>query len=90
MKLPEQEWADEGRLLENNFEQMIKALRIPSNLVDPARFFYMAGAQVLFTSIVNILDPGSEPTEADLKRMDLIHNELVNWFKTIKQHHEAS
>ena len=50
----------------------------------------MAGAQVLFSSIVNILDPGSEPTEADLKRMDLIHNELVNWFKTIKQHHEAS
>jgi hypothetical protein len=37
---------------------------------------YMAGAQHLFASIMGILDPGAEPTEKDLQRMQLIHEEL--------------
>lgn len=37
---------------------------------------YMAGAQHLFASIMGILDPGAEPTDSDLNRMDLIHKEL--------------
>jgi hypothetical protein len=34
------------------------------------------GAHHLFTSIMTILEPGTEPTAKDLKRMDLIDKEL--------------
>ena len=40
------------------------------------RYAFMAGSQHLFASIMSILDPGDEPTEKDLKRMDLIAAEL--------------
>jgi len=37
--------------------------------------FFM-GAQHLYASIMGILEPGAEPTDKDLDRMGLIHNEL--------------
>ena len=37
---------------------------------------YFAGAAVLFEALMTSLDPGKEPTEHDLRRMDLIHKEL--------------
>lgn len=40
---------------------------------------YMSGAEHLFSSIMNILDPGSEPTERDLKKMDAIAAEITVW-----------
>lgn len=59
------------------------ALRIAALPVDaPAeqladqRNMFFAGARHLFASIITILDPGTEPTEADLIRMDLIDAEL--------------
>ena len=36
----------------------------------------MAGSQHLFSSIMNVLDPGEQETEADLRKMDLIDKEL--------------
>lgn len=36
----------------------------------------LRGRQHLFSSIMTILDPGEEPTEADLHRMSQIHDEL--------------
>lgn len=39
------------------------------------RAFY-AGAAVLFESIMRMLDPGEEPTEADMARMSAIDKEL--------------
>lgn len=44
--------------------------------IDETRLAFFAGAQHLFASMMSILDPGAEPTENDLKRMDLIHEEL--------------
>jgi hypothetical protein len=40
---------------------------------------FMAGADHLFSSIMNILDADAEPTDADLRRMDQIHRELEGW-----------
>lgn len=37
---------------------------------------FFAGAQHLFSSIMTILEPDSEPTDKDLERMDLIDREL--------------
>jgi hypothetical protein len=41
----------------------------------------MAGAQHLFFTIMRTLDPGEEPTEADLKRFDLVAQELQKFYK---------
>lgn len=43
---------------------------------------FWAGAATLFYSIMDCLDPGDEPTDADLKRMDNIHNEIERFAKT--------
>jgi len=37
---------------------------------------YFSGAAVLFTTIMETLDPGDEPTQADLDRITDIDNEL--------------
>jgi hypothetical protein len=72
--------ADDGRLIEAGWV----ALRIqaiphdaPAVQLQEMRMVFMAGAQHLFASIMSILDPGLEETEADLSRMDLIHKELA-------------
>lgn len=43
------------------------------------RLAFMAGAEHVFSTIMNILDPGDEPTEDDLRRMNLIADELEGW-----------
>jgi len=45
----------------------------------------MAGAQHLFSSIMTILDPGDEPTEADMKRMELIAKEMAAFYEELKR-----
>ena len=75
---------DSGKLIEAGWVSM----RIACDLVDaPAdqlremRMAFFAGAQHLFGSILSVLEPGDEPTEKDLKRMDLIHTELQDFIK---------
>lgn len=70
---------DDGRLIEAGW----LALRLaavppdaPQLQVDEMRNAFFAGAQHLFASIMGVLDEGSEPTAADLRRMDLISSEL--------------
>jgi hypothetical protein len=48
----------------------------PKQQLDDMRNAFFAGAQHTFHSIMNILEPGAEPTEADLKRMTNIDREL--------------
>src|SRR4051794_39538532 len=73
------ELAEQGKLIEVGFA-VLCATAIPSDApevqVREMRMAYMAGAQHLFSSILSILDPGGEPTEADLHKMDLINAEL--------------
>jgi len=45
---------------------------------------FMAGAEHVWTSVMNILDPGDEPTADDLRRMDLIQLELDEWRKMMR------
>ena len=73
------EFADQGKLMEAGWI----GLRIACNLEDaPAiqlqemRMAVFAGAQHLFGSIMSIMDPGEEPTEKDMERIDLIDREL--------------
>jgi len=72
-------WADEGKIIEGGWQAMIIVCGLKDSSPEQLREMrraYMLGAQHLFSSIFCILDPGTEPTERDLKRMDLIHAEL--------------
>jgi hypothetical protein len=52
---------------------------------DETRKAYYAGAQHLFASILSVLDPGEDTTDADMKRMSLINEELDRWVQSMKQ-----
>jgi hypothetical protein len=40
---------------------------------------FYAGAISLFGSMITILDPGEEPTDADLAQIQAIHDELEEY-----------
>lgn len=75
-----------GQLIEAGFETF-RIATIPANA--PAaqhhdmRMAFMAGAQHLYGSIMNALDPGSEPTDADMRRLHMIDSELREIGKNI-------
>jgi hypothetical protein len=48
---------------------------------------FFAGAQHLFASIMVIMDPGAEPTAADLARMSQIHEELERFVRDYEERH---
>jgi hypothetical protein len=48
------------------------------------RLAFFAGAQHLFASIMTGLDEDKEPTDADLRRMDLINKELGDFAEQFK------
>lgn len=71
--------ADQGKLVEAGwagYRVLVIPPDAPQIQIDESRTAFMAGAQHLFGSIMNILDPGEEESEADLRKMDLIDKEL--------------
>lgn len=83
---------DRGKVIEMGFASMIAATYpdykdMPKQQLDDLRSAFFGGAQHLFASIMGILDPGTEPTERDLRRMDLIHHELDAFIEEFKQRH---
>jgi hypothetical protein len=80
--------ADKGRMIEGGWIGFMHACKIhnaPSNQLLDMRRSFVAGALHLFTTMMTVLDPGAEPTDRDLKRMDLVHAEL----KRFQQQFEA-
>lgn len=71
--------ADEGKLVEAGWIAM-RNLCIPpdapQSMVEAMRYSYMAGAQHLFASMFSMLDPGIEDTGDDLRRMEMIADEM--------------
>lgn len=59
----------------------------PQPQLDEMRQAFFAGAQHLFSSIMTILDPGEEPTDKDLCRMDQIADELNEFIEDFKMRH---
>jgi hypothetical protein len=51
---------------------------------DARRMAFFAGAQHLFSSIIQTLDPGEEPTETDMRRLNLVSEELEKWAEEMK------
>ena len=73
------ELTDKGKLIEAGFMAfriyVIPPYATPDQLED-MKFAFFAGAQHLYGSIMTFLEPGEEPTEKDLERMQVIHEEL--------------
>jgi hypothetical protein len=73
------EWADKGKILEGGWQAYVATSGLkaaPEIQRREMRKAFMLGAQHLFASVMNILSPDEEPTEQDMKRMSLIHEEL--------------
>lgn len=73
---------DQGKLVEAGFAafaHLVIPKDAPAVQVQEMRLAFMAGAEHVFSSIMAIMDPGEEPTDSDLRRMDQIHTELENW-----------
>jgi hypothetical protein len=51
--------------------------------IDLRRTFY-GGASALYFALMKMLDPGAEPTEADLEKMRAFHGELVAFNDDVK------
>lgn len=78
---------EQGKLVEGGWRAFMlltdldKASEVQRNEMRKA---YYAGCQHLFSSIMTIMDPGEEPTEADLRKMDFIHQELEAFVEELK------
>jgi hypothetical protein len=85
---------ERGLLIEAGFVSLrLAALdpTAPDIQITEMRMAFFAGAQHLFTSIMSILEPGSEePTEKDMLRMDLIHRELDKFGRDFELRHLPS
>lgn len=78
---------DQGSVIEAGWLSL-RAMAIPATASDiqvsEMRKAFFAGAQHLYASIMSILEPGAEPTEKDMKRMELIDAELRAFVEEIK------
>lgn len=78
------ELTDQGKLIEAGWISL-RIAAIPPDAppiqLEEMRMAFFAGAQHLFSSIMTILEPGAEPTDKDIDRMDLIDKELRHFIK---------
>lgn len=60
---------------------------IPMNAPDiqrqECRRAFYAGAASVFSGIMTMLDPGAEPTDADLEKMSALEDELNQYAKSL-------
>jgi len=70
---------DDGKMVEAGWVGL-RAMWLPPDApehqVAELRKAFMAGAQHTWSSVMTMLDPGEDPTTADLTRMDKIQREL--------------
>ena len=76
------------RLMEqwNNFSRKLELHKASDVQRIEMQKAFFAGAIGLFSLIMNILDPGTEPTEKDLAVMSEIADELKNYPKQAEAH----
>jgi len=82
------ELTDKGLLIEAGyaaFRLYCIPLHASKDQLEDMRIAFFAGAQHLYGSIMTVLDPGDEPSDADLNRMRVIHDELEVFRKDLEQ-----
>lgn len=86
----EKELADRGLIIAGGwagFQLLVLPKDAPQIQIDEMRNAFFAGAQHLLNSIMSIIEPGEEPTENDMRRMDLIHKELDTYLAEFERKH---
>lgn len=81
---------DQGKVIEagwKGYEMIVVPVDASTVQRSECRQAFYAGAQHLFGSINSILDDDREPTQRDLRRMTLIHEELERFVKDFKLQH---
>ncbi len=83
---------DKGQLIQLGWIGMLRYV-VPKDagemqVAEMRKSFFM-GCEYLFQSLVAVVDPGSEITADDLKRMDQIDTELKAFRKEVTSHHKA-
>jgi len=84
------ELVDKGKLIEAGFvSYRLTAMnpRAGKTQLEETRMAFFAGAQHLFGSIMGILDDDREPTAEDLRRMDVISDELKIFIAEFERKH---
>src|SRR5262245_12640166 len=85
------ELIEQGKLIEAGFVSYRLTVMSPDAgklQLEETRMAFFAGAQHLFGSLMSSsLDPGAEPTEGELARMDHIHNELQTFLAEFEKKH---
>lgn len=86
------EATDKGRLIEAGWISL-RIAALPPNTHEvqlrEMRGAFFAGAQHLFSSIMSVLEPGAEPTDANLQRMSQIQTELDEFITVLQQQAKA-
>lgn len=81
------ELVDRGKLIEAGWISL-RLATIPADAppvqLDEMQKAFFAGAQHTFSSIFALLDPGAEPTDADMKRLDQISAELRGFARELE------
>lgn len=84
------EMVDKGRLIEAGWISL-RLTAIPDNApaiqLEEMRNAFFAGAQHLFASIMAMLEPGEDATNADLTRMTQIEKELDGFIADFELKH---
>jgi hypothetical protein len=86
----ERELLAKGMLIEAGFVGLRLAaipLDAPAIQIEEMRNAFFAGAQHLMSSIMTVLDPGADVTDADVDRMAAIHAELDGFIEQFKLRH---
>lgn len=81
---------DQGNLIEagwKSYELLVLPVDASTIQRNETRIAFYAGAQHLFGSIMGILEPDAEPTDADLRRISNINDELNKFLREYKLDH---
>lgn len=81
---------DSGKIVEAGWlglRSMIFPDGAPEDQIREMRMAFFAGAQHLYASIMRLLEPGDDPTTADLGRLQLIDAELRAFIEDFQIRH---
>lgn len=77
------DWIEKGKLIEGGFRVMRQLMLRDMDHSSKEAFeaaahkIFFLGADHLFSTIIRVMDDGHEPTDDDMKRMTLLHEELA-------------
>jgi len=90
------DWADKGKLVEGGWRAM-RQLLLPNMLhltkedfEATARKIFFLGADHVFASIIGMMEPGREETDADMRRMTNLQEELAAFRLSLANTHEKA